>query len=81
MPVYDFKNKETGQVITRTMKIAEREQFLNDNPHLEPYFDSVPSLVDPVRIGVRKTDNGFKEVLQKIHSKTPGSRLNKTAGI
>jgi hypothetical protein len=36
-------------------------------------------LIDAHRIGVRKTDAGFKEVLQRIHEKTPGSELNKTA--
>lgn len=80
MPTYDFRHKETGEVVTKMMKIAEREQFLQDNPDLEPII-GVPALVDPVRIGVRKTDNGFKEVLQRVHEKTAGSRLNKTANI
>lgn len=33
------------------------------------------SIADPVRIGVTKTDNGFKEVLQKIKSTYPGSTI------
>lgn len=80
MPTYDFRDTNTGEVFTRLMKIAEKQQFLEDNPHIE-YIIGAPALGDPVRLGVRKTDNGFKEVLQKIHSKTPGSRLNKIADV
>ena len=36
------------------------------------------SFIDPVRLGVRRPDQGFKEVLQRIHEKTAGSTLNKT---
>lgn len=81
MPTYDFRNKDTGEVFTQTMKIAEKEQFLADNPHIEQTHLSAPATGDPVRLGVRKTDNGFKEVLQKIHSRTPGSQLNRTTKI
>lgn len=82
MPVYDFRNKETGEVFTQNMKIAEKEQYLKDNPQIESYFgDTQMNIGDPVRLGVRKADGGFKEVLQKIHSRAPGSRLNTIADI
>lgn len=80
MPTYDFRDTNTGEVFTRIMKIADRDQYLIENPHIEAVL-SAPNLIDPVRLGVRKTDNGFKEVLQKIHEKTPGSQLNRTAKI
>ena len=38
-----------------------------------------PMVCDPVRVGARKMDSGFKEVLQKIHERAPGSELNKTS--
>jgi hypothetical protein len=75
MPTYDFKNTVTGEIITRVMKISEREEFLKENPELETYISSI-TIGDPVRLGVRKIDNGFKEVLQKIHTRTPGSTLD-----
>jgi len=80
VPTYDFRDTNTGEVFTRIMKIADRDQYLIENPHIEAVL-SAPNLIDPVRLGVRKTDNGFKEVLQKIHEKTPGSQLNRTAKI
>lgn len=74
MPTYDFRNKETGEVFERIMKIADKEQYLAENPHIEQALLSAPAFTgDHVTI---KKDSGFKEVLQKIHEKTPGSQLN-----
>lgn len=78
MPTYNFRNKETGEVFEKFMSISARETFLQENPSIETMISGTPMIVDPVRIGVRKVDSGFKEVLQKIHSRTPGSQLNKT---
>ena len=78
MPTYDFRNKETGEIIEKTMKIAEKEQFLLDNPHLETYIGAAPATGDPVRMGIRKIDGGFKEVLQKISERTPGGKALKS---
>jgi hypothetical protein len=77
MPLYDFKNKDTGETFEKMMSIAAKEEYLKENPNIEPVL-GVNMLIDPVRLGVRKTDSGFKEVLQRIHEKTPGSQLNKT---
>lgn len=75
MPTYTFRNKETGETFDQFMTISSREEFLKENPNLETVITGAPMMMDPVRAGVRKIDNGFKEVLQKIHSKTPGSAL------
>ena len=77
MPLYDFRNKDTGEVFEKMMSISAKEEYLKENPNIEPML-SANALIDPVRLGVRKTDAGFKEVLQRIHEKTPGSQLNKT---
>ena len=81
MPTYDFKNKDTGEVFEKMMKIAEKEQYLKDNPNMESYIGTAPAMGDPVRLGVRKVDNGFRDVLQQIHHRTPGSNLNTIANI
>jgi hypothetical protein len=78
MPLYDFKNKDTGEVFEKMMSISAKEEYLIANPNIEPVL-GMNMLIDPVRLGVRKTDQGFKEVLQRIHEKTPGSQLNKIA--
>lgn len=77
MPTYTFRNKETGETFEEFMSISGRDVYLEKNPHLETLITGAPSLGDPVRLGVTRPDSGFKEVLQKIHEKTPGSRLNR----
>ena len=77
MPLYDFKNKDTGEVFEKFMSISSKEEYLKENPNIEPILSS-NMMIDPFRLGIRKSDQGFKEVLQRIHEKTPGSQLNKT---
>jgi hypothetical protein len=78
MPLFEFRNKETGEVIEKFMGISAREEWLAENPNMETVI-SGSSFIDPVRLGVRRPDQGFKEVLQRIHEKTAGSTLNKTS--
>ena len=35
MPLYDFKDTETGEVFELNLKISEREKFLEANPNLK----------------------------------------------
>jgi hypothetical protein len=81
MPIYNFRNKETGEEFEKLMSISAREQYLLDNPHIEKMLSGAPVMMDPVRAGVKKVDSGFKEVLHKIHERTPGSRLHKTTSF
>lgn len=78
MPLYDFRNKDTGEVFEKFMSISAKEEYLKENPNIESML-GMPPLIDPVRLGVHRPDQGFKEVLQRIHEKTPGSQLNKTS--
>ena len=81
MPLYDFKDTNTGDVFEKMMSISSKEQYLKENPHIQSHISGMPPLIDPVVLGIRKHDNGFKEVLQKIHSRAPGSGLDKTSNI
>jgi hypothetical protein len=75
MALYEFRNKITGITFEEIISYDKRDQYLLDNPELELII-TPPHLGDPVRLGIRRTDQGFKEVMQKIHSTTPGSQLN-----
>ncbi len=77
MPTYSFRDKNTGEVFDKILRIAERDEFLNQNPHLESIITQAPAFAGD-HITLRK-DTGFKEVLQKIHERTPGSQLDKTS--
>lgn len=74
MPTYTFRNKATGEVSDKLMKWSDRQQYLEDNPDLEPVITGT-AIGDSVRLGVRRVDDGFREVLSKIHSRSPKSNL------
>ena len=79
MPTYVFRNKETGEQFEQVMKMSELDSFRVDNPQLETVIQAV-AFGDPTKLSSsRKFDSGFKEVLQKIHERSPGSELNKTS--
>lgn len=82
MPMYDLLDTTTNIVYEdQMMSIATLDIFLTENPHIIQIFTRAPALVDCVRIGVKKVDNGFKDVLQKIHARTPGSTLDRDTRI
>jgi len=79
MPTYVFRNKETNEQFEKILKISELDTFRAENPQLETVIQAV-AFGDPTKLSTtRKFDSGFKEVLQKIHERTPGSELNKTS--
>ena len=79
MPTYVFENKETGERFEKIMKMSELDQFREANPQLQTVIQAV-AFGDPTKMSTtRKFDTGFKEVLQRIHEKTPGSQLNQSS--
>lgn len=80
MPVYDFRDKVTGEVIEKTISYNAKLEFLAQNPNMESVILTSPSLGDPTKLtATRKYDGGFKDVLQKIHEKSPGSQLDQSS--
>ncbi len=79
MPTYSFRNKDTGEIFDKILRLADRDEFLTQNPHLESVITGAPAFTGDHITAVKKYDTGFKEVLQKIHERTPGSQLNKTS--
>jgi putative FmdB family regulatory protein len=83
MPIYSYQCKHCTHEFETVLKIADMHL-----PSSQPCpkcgvegqviktITGAPNLGDPVRLGLRKTDAGFKEVMQKIHSNNPGSNLN-----
>lgn len=75
MPMYTFKNNETGEVFDKLMTWDNRQIYLEQNPMLEVVMGA-PAMGDSVRLGVRKNDDGFREVLSKIHAANYKSNLS-----
>jgi putative FmdB family regulatory protein len=83
MPAYTYKCQACNHEFEKVLKIADRDLPINEPcPECKTQGQvlktilGAPSLGDPVRLGIRKTDSGFKEVMQKIHAANPGSNLN-----
>ena len=73
----DCQNR-TDEVFEVVMKMSELDQYKLDNPTHERVLNAV-AFGDPVRLGVRKKDAGFKEVLQKIKERTTYADFDKTS--
>lgn len=65
MPTYSFRNKETLEEFDRSMSNSDRELFLSENPNIQQIFKVFPGVVDSVRVGVRRPDDNFRDVLKK----------------
>jgi hypothetical protein len=79
MPTYSFRDKNTGEIFDKIMRIAEREEYLSQNPHLESILTSAPAFTGDHISAIKKHDTGFKEVLQKINERNPHNDLRKTS--
>lgn len=75
MPTYNFINLETNEEFSEFMTIADMEKFLEENKHIKQQL-STPAIVDPTRLGLRKPDQGFRDVLKKAKSAHRGSTIN-----
>lgn len=75
MPTYTFRNKQTLEESTKFMSIRDYIQFVKDHDELETIITQAPPLGDSVRLGIRKPDDAFREVMHKIAEKNPKSNL------
>lgn len=74
MPTYTFRNTDTEEIFDKIMSWNSREEYLKENPNLEVIMGA-PAMGDVVRLGIRKPDQGFNEVLSKIHAANYKSNL------
>jgi len=74
MPIYTFRDTNTNEVFEQSMKIAERETYLSENPHIKQVLTTV-AFGDSVRLGVRKTDDSFNDLLKYTKRRNRGSTI------
>lgn len=75
MPTYTFRNTKTNEIFDKLMSWDSRQGYLAENPDLEVIMGS-PAMGDSVRLGVRRVDDGFREVLSKIGASNYKSNLS-----
>lgn len=71
MPIYDFKNKNTGEVVTHMMSYDDKVKFLEDNPDYMSVILSAPAVGYDTGGILKKAGDGWKEVQDKIKSGQP----------
>ena len=83
MPVYQFKNLNSGEIEEHLMSYTKLDEFKEQNPHLERYFDAehLPVLGDGMRMnvpGISGGDPAFEHgVIERIKATIPGNTLAK----
>ena len=86
MPLYDYRCTECGDTQTKNLRISNRELPTEDpciicGGKIIQVILSAPAMGDAIRLGITRPDSGMKEVLQKIHERTPKSRLNEVSNL
>lgn len=76
MPTYTFLNTITKEVEEHTLKISNYDKFKSENPHLERHIEEAPGCSDPVRLGLKKSSSGFRDLLKHMKSKHIRSTIN-----
>ena len=81
MPTYEYQCEKCEHYFTRNVSISSMHEPEGDpcsncgELTVKKVMLTAPTLGDPVCLAFRRPDNGFREVLQKIHDKTPDSTL------
>lgn len=68
MSLYSIKDTETDEVFEVSLKSSELENYLSENPSFKQVFTKFPGVVDPTRLGIKKPDDGFRDVLKTVKS-------------
>lgn len=76
MPLYTFRDENNQQIIEKSMRISELDEFKLQNPHLTKLIVGAPSIGDPVRLGLKKPDAGFRDVLKNVQHHHKKDNIN-----
>ena len=66
MPVYSFRNKETNEETEVFLKIAELDQYKEDNPQLQQFISKPHASVGMVKDMYSRVPDGFNDVVKQI---------------
>ena len=72
MPTYDFKNTETGEIVTKNLSFSGKDEYLEANPYMTQVHLSSPKLIRNSDGDVLKAaGDGWKDVQNRIKSGMP----------
>lgn len=79
MPTYLFRDKETGEEWEEFMSYSQRQEYLEQNPDIEPVV-TAPAIVSGVAGITHKNDSGFNDMMSRIAAANPTSPLADSYG-
>lgn len=86
MPCYEYRCKACEYKFNLMVRISAMDEPTTEPcpschaSEIERMFPSIaPSIGDAVRLGIRRPDEGFKDVLRKIHDANPQSNIKDTS--
>ena len=74
MPTYTFENTKTGKVFDDFMSMADKEPYLEQNPHIKQIINKI-NIVAGVSGRSYRSDQGWKENMSRIAEAHPTSPL------
>ena len=74
MPIYTFENTKTGKVFDDFMSMADKETYLEQNPHIKQIINKI-NIVAGVSGRSYRSDQGWKENMSRIAEAHPTSPL------
>lgn len=69
MPRYQFRNVETDEIVVEWVKMDDYDSFLAANPHLVREYNGAPGIGDPIRLGLQKPPEAFRDILRTVKKK------------
>lgn len=74
MPTYTFLDTETQKTFEIVLRMSELDEYKSSHPtHIQQIVSAAP-IADPVRLGLIKPPESFREVLRKIADRTAGGK-------
>jgi len=65
MPLYEFKDKVTGEVTEKMCSFSAREEYLKDNTNLEVVM-GCPKLISMQGSALGKTSGDWKDLIKRV---------------
>jgi hypothetical protein len=79
MPIYEFRNKDTGEIWEEFLTMSGKDEYLVANPHAQLVIGA-PAIISGIAGVTHKTDSGFNDLLNKIGNANPTSPLAQQYG-
>lgn len=79
MPIYEFRDKETGETWEEFLSMSGKDEYLKNNQHAELVIGA-PALISGIAGVTHKTDGGFNDLLNRIGNANPTSPLAQQYG-